>query len=122
VDNSSIRNLAWTVLSRSAAVGGLVVLPATASAQTTIPELQTIVRLNTGWGSDVFGVSVNRPIVNPAGCSTPDGYNSESPHLGHRTHYAALLMAFATGRQVQITVSNTACVHGRPAIMGVSVH
>ena len=106
----------------SLVVVGLMGVAVSAMAQTTTPDLNTIVKLGTGWGSDVVGVNVNRPIVNPAGCSTPDGYMSESPHLGYKTHYAAPLMAFATGRQVQITVSNAACVHGRPAIIGVSVH
>jgi hypothetical protein len=46
---------------------------------------------------------------------------SEAPHNGHKTHYAAALMAFATGRQLFVTVSNTVCVHGRPAIIGLQV-
>jgi hypothetical protein len=121
--DSTVSRHSWTDWLRSVVFFlGLIGLAGAAAAQTTTPDLNTIVRLGTGWGSDVVGVNVNRPIVNPAGCSTPDGYMSESPHLGHKTHYAALLMAFATGRQVQITVSNAACVHGRPAIIGVSVH
>jgi hypothetical protein len=30
-------------------------------------------------------------------------------------------MAFATGRQLLVTVSNTVCVHDRPAIIGLQV-
>ena len=107
---------------RSLWLFGACALSGAAIAQTTTPDLNTIVKLGSGWNSDVFGINVNRPIINPAGCSTPDGYMSESPNLGFKTHYAAVLMAFATGRQVQITVSNTVCVHGRPAIVGVLVH
>jgi hypothetical protein len=119
---SDLSRCTWRVFSRFLLTGGLVGFAAASSAQTTTPDLNTIVKLGTGWGADIVGVSVNRPIINPAGCGTPDGYMSESPHLGYKAHYAALLMAFATGRQVQITVSNTVCVHGRPAIIGVSVN
>lgn len=92
-----------------------------ARAQTTTPEPNTILRLGTGWGSDVFSIQVNRPIVNPANCPVADGYMSEAPHNGYKTHYAAVLMAFATGRQLNVTVSNTVCVHGRPTIIGLQV-
>ncbi len=92
-----------------------------AQAQTTTPDLNTIVQFGSGWGADVFSINVNRPIVNPAACSTPDSYMSESPHAGFKTHLAVLLMAYATGRQVKVTVSNTVCVHSRPAIIGVTV-
>ena len=92
-----------------------------AHAQSTTPEPNTILRLGTGWGIDAFHIQVNRPIVNPANCQSADGYMSESPHNGFKTHYAAALMAFAMGRQLTVTVSNTACVHGRPSIIGLQV-
>ena len=102
-------------------IGAMCAMGTMAHAQTTTAEPNTILRLRTGWHSDVFSITVNRPIVNPANCSTADGYMSEAPHNGHKTHYAAALMAFATGRQLFVTVSNTVCVHGRPAIIGLQV-
>jgi hypothetical protein len=102
-------------------VGVMSTMGTGAHAQTTTAEPNTILRLGTGWNSDAFGIQVNRPIVNPANCSVADGYMSEAPHNGHKAHYAAALMAFATGRQLYVTVSNTICVHGRPAIIGLQV-
>ncbi len=93
-----------------------------AHAQTTTPEPNTILSLGTGWGSDVFSIHVNRPIVNLANCPVADGYMSEAPHQeGHKTHHAAALMAFANGQQLHVTVSNSVCVHGQPAVIGLQV-
>jgi hypothetical protein len=82
-----------------------------------------IVRLTSGWSSDVFHLTVDQPVINPGNCPTPDGYSTELAQSGYKTHYAAALLAFSMGRRVSIAVSQTqgACVHGRPLIIGISI-
>jgi len=81
----------------------------------------TITRIRTGWASDTFAIETDQAIVNPAGCATPDGYISDSSHPGYKTYYAAVLMAFSSGKPVNVIVSNTECYSGRSKIMGVYV-
>lgn len=81
----------------------------------------TIARIRTGWAADAFAIETNQAVINPAGCSTPDGYMSESSHPGYKTYYAVVLMAFSSGRPVTVIVSSTECHSGRPKIMGVYV-
>lgn len=99
----------------------LVALPMPLRAQTTTNDANTIVRVGTGWDCDCFLVTVNRPVINPAGCPTPDGYMAEAASSGYKTHYAAALTAFSIGRPIYITASNSSCVHGRPRVIGVVI-
>jgi hypothetical protein len=90
-----------------------------AFSQTHVTGLVTIIR--TGWQSDAFGVVINEPMVNPAGCPTPDGYVSEGSQPGYRTFYAAALAAYATKQKVMVVVHNTECTGPRPKIIGINL-
>ncbi|WXH27669.1 hypothetical protein WA016_01594 [Myxococcus stipitatus] len=102
-------------------LGGLAGFQGTALAQTQVNPA-TIVRIHTGWGSDQFRIetSAGRPVVNPAGCSTPDGYISHISQPGFQTHYRLVLEAYARNKPVYVTVSNTACWNDRPVILGLA--
>lgn len=92
-----------------------------ASAQTVVGPV-TVSRVRTGWDAEAFVVETGQTIVNPAGCAGPDGYASDVSQAGYKTHYAAILAAWAAGRTVQIVVHNTACgFAGRPRISGVNL-
>lgn len=80
-----------------------------------------ITKIRTGWGSDTFAIETNQQILNPAGCSSPDGYISTAADAGYKTHYAAALLAFALVKQVTIVVSDTECLASRPKILGIYV-
>ena len=95
------------------------ILAAEALAAETGPV--TIKRIRTGWASDTFAIETDEAILNPAGCSMPDGYISDTSHPGYKTYYAAVLMAFSSGKPVNVIVSNTECYSGRQKIMGVYV-
>jgi hypothetical protein len=117
-------------LAVACAVSGLFVC-ASASAQTsTVPF--NIATLATGWASDVFNV---RPVggnlagSNPGNCPSVDGYAARSQALnaepnGYKTHLSTVQLAFALGKPISITLSNSAgdCIDGRPRIIGVSVN
>jgi hypothetical protein len=94
-------------------------------ASTSMAQVQTgmlnITSIRTGWSDDTFGVLTSQPIVNPAGCPTPDAYMTQIAYAGYKTHYAAALLAHASGKQVQITLHTTACFVGRPLIIAVQV-
>ena len=79
----------------------------------------TIKQIDTGWSSDTFGVMTAAPVLNPAGCTASDMYESSQPAAGYNTFYAAALTAFSTGSQVVIIVSSTTCTQNRPTIMGI---
>jgi hypothetical protein len=81
----------------------------------------TIKRIRTGWAADTFAIETDEAILNPAGCSMPDGYISDSSHPGYKTYYAVVLMAFSSGKPVSVIISNTECYSGRSKIMGVYV-
>ena len=89
-------------------------------AQTTVTA-GTIKQILTGWSSDTFGVMTTASVVNPAGCTATDMYESSSPAPGYTTFYAAALTGFTTGAQVSIVVSNTTCTQNRPSIMGIYI-
>jgi len=81
----------------------------------------TITKIRTGWNSDNFAIETDQPIVNPAGCTTPDGYIFDPSKPGHKTYYPAVFMAFASSKKVLVTVSDTECYLGRPRIWGINV-
>lgn len=83
----------------------------------------TVTGITTGWNADQFRIeTTQQTVINPASCSTPDGYVSEaSTNPGHKTHYAAVLYGMATGKTISLVVSDTACASGRPKIIGVNV-
>jgi hypothetical protein len=89
-------------------------------AQTTV-SAGLIKQIDTGWESDTFGVMTTAAIVNPAGCTATDMYESSSPAAGYNTYYAAALTAFSTGSQVTVVVSNTTCTENRPTIIGIYI-
>ena len=72
-------------------------------------------------GADAFAVETNQPVLNPAGCSCPDGYLATSSDAGYKTNYSAVLLEFALAKQVTIIVSDTECSSSRPKILGVYV-
>jgi ABC-type proline/glycine betaine transport system substrate-binding protein len=89
-------------------------------AQTAVTA-GTIKQIDTGWSSDTFGLMTTAPIINPAGCSAADMYESSQPAAGYSTYYAAALTAFSTGAQVSVVVSNTTCTQNRPTIIGLYI-
>jgi ABC-type proline/glycine betaine transport system substrate-binding protein len=100
-------------------VFALLVLASPAIAQTMQPATITLIR--TGWNSDSFAVVTAEPILNPAGCPTPDGYISEKSLPGYSTYYAAALTAYVTRRRVVITVHNSECFSERPKLIGINL-
>jgi len=81
----------------------------------------SISMIRTGWGSDTFAIETGQAIVNPAHCSAPDAYMAAISDPGYKTHYAAALLAFSTGKNLTVIVSDTECTGGRPRIIGLHV-
>jgi hypothetical protein len=82
----------------------------------------TITGVRTGWNADSFAVTTVQPIVNPANCSTPDGYISDKSLPGYNTYYAAALTAMiASSPSVAVTVHDTECFGGRPKLIGINL-
>jgi hypothetical protein len=82
----------------------------------------TITTVRTGWDSDSFGLVINVPQINPAGCANNTlGYISTIDQPGYHTYYAAALTAYVARKQVTITVHNTQCTGGFPKIIGVNM-
>jgi len=90
-----------------------------ASAQTMTDSSITMIR--TGWNADSFAVVTAEPMVNPAGCASPDGYISDSAFPGYETYYAAALTAYLGNRPITITVHQTECYAGRPKLIGINL-
>ena len=92
-----------------------------ASAQTTAYSVN-ITAIRTGWGIDAFAIeAVGQTIINPANCSVPDSYMTDLTLPGYKTHYAAALLAFSSGRPINVVVNNSACSQSRPMILGLQV-
>lgn len=88
---------------------------------TTAPG--TIVQVNTEWNADQIIIATTAPFVNPMNCVNTDGYVSEISQNGYKTHYQAVLLAFALDKPVNVVVSNTECTSvRRPKIIGVYVN
>jgi hypothetical protein len=80
-----------------------------------------ITRIRTGWAADQFAIETVQAILNPANCPAPNGYHSAGTDPGFKTFYAAALMAFSAGKNVNIMVSDKECSVGGPRIIGISV-
>jgi hypothetical protein len=103
--------------------GGILLgaLPEPAAAEVYVNG--TIKVLRTGWNADSFGLEINAPQQNPAGCPTPLGYVTDSNQPGYKTFYLAAIAAYETGKPVSVVVdSNTgACVGSFPKIIGINL-
>jgi len=77
--------------------------------------------IRTGWASDTFAIETGQAIVNPARCSAPDSYMAAISEPGYKTHYAAALLAFSSGKNVIVIVSDTDCSGSRPRIIGLHI-
>jgi hypothetical protein len=98
----------------------------TAMAQTqSTGEIRGI---GTGWNQDQFIAYVPAGTItaatNPAGCPNPDGYASKIDYSGYKTHLSTVQLAFALGKPLTFTVSNTPsdCLDGRPRLIGVALY
>lgn len=109
---NAIRHLCFWVASMA--------MSCAAMAQTGVGPVQ-ITKVVTGFASDTVGVYTDKPIINPAKCSNPDLYISDSNDPGRRTYYAAALTALASKLPAEIVVSNTECTQtGRPKIWAIN--
>ena len=96
----------------------LLGLSSSAFSQTPTAE-GNITLVRTGWDADSFAVVTDAPIINPANCTAPDGYISAINFRGYRTHYDAVLTAFAADLPITVVVHNTQCYANRPRIIGI---
>jgi hypothetical protein len=95
---------------------------ACAPALAAPPNILTqITMIRTGWNAEQFGIVTVAPIVNPAGCPTPDGYVTDSAQPGYQTYYSATLLAFAERAKVIVVVAEQGCVAGRPKLIGINI-
>jgi hypothetical protein len=94
-------------LSNSLKVQIVAVLGLSSSAFSQTVTEGTISLIRTGWDTESFAVVTAEPIINPANCSTPDGYITAAAFRGYRTYYDAVLTAFVTDVPITITVHNT---------------
>jgi len=95
-----------------------------APAQAEVYVNGTIKLLRTGWNADSFGLEINAPQQNPAGCPTPNGYVLDGNMPGYKTIYMAAIAAYETGKPISVVVdSNTGhCVDGTfPRIIGINL-
>jgi hypothetical protein len=83
----------------------------------------TIKVLRTGWNSDSFGIEVDAPQQNPAGCPNNIGYISDSNQPGYKTFYAAAIAAYETGKPISVVIDSNsgACIGGWPKIIGINL-
>ena len=96
----------------------LVGLPVLA-APTQIPG--TIKEIRTGWNAEQFAIVTNEPIVNPARCPSPDGYLTDSTQPGYNAYYVAAITAFVERSRIEVIVDESACLVGRPKLIGVNI-
>jgi hypothetical protein len=101
----------------------LGILQLTQPAQAEVYVNGPIKVLRTGWNADAFGIEVDAPQQNPAGCPNNIGYISDSSQPGYKTFYAAAIAAYQTGKAISVVVdSNTgACIGGWPKIIGINL-
>lgn len=98
-----------------------VLVSASAASAQTMTGGVNMTMVRTGWNADSFAVVTAAPIVNPAGCPTPDGYISDKTLPGYETYLAASLAAFAMNTPVVVTVHNSQCFAERPVLIGINL-
>ena len=81
-----------------------------------------ITGIRTGWNSDQVAITFTGAVPNPAGCTAPDGIILNTTTPGFKTHYAAILTAFSTERDVEIIIAPTGCTVSRPVFWGIYVY
>jgi hypothetical protein len=94
--------------------------PGVAGAQTMTGPVN-VNQIRTGWNADSFAVVTVQAITNPAKCPIADGYISTKPAKGYGTFFDAAKLAFQLNARVQVAIDNSACVSGRPKIIGINV-
>ena len=95
------------------------VVPAVAQQS---PPVGALTMVRTGWNDDFFAVTTAAPVINPAGCPSPDGYGSERSAPGYQTLYSAALTALVARRVVVVIVHNSQCTSfGRPKLIGINI-
>jgi hypothetical protein len=87
----------------------------------TITGVVKISGLRTGWNADQVAVTISGAVPNPGGCSQPDGFILTPSTPGFKTHYAAILTAFAMNKDVQIIVADSGCTTNRPVFWGINI-
>ena len=98
-------------------------LQATQQARAEVYINGTIKVLRTGWNADAFGVEIDAPQQNPAGCPNNLGYVSDSNQPGFKTFYMAALAAYQTGKAISVVIDSNsgACIGGWPKIIGINL-
>ena len=78
--------------------------------------------IRTGWNADQVAITFSGSVPNPAGCSTPDGIILNTSTPGFKTHYAAILTALATEKDVEIIIAPDGCNVDRPLFWGIYLY
>jgi hypothetical protein len=102
------------------ASAGAALVPNAANAQAY--DSGNVRMLRTGWNADQFGLVLDKPVQNPAGCPTPDGYVTEATQPGYDSFYEVALGAYKIGSPLTVVIDSRAgqCVAGRPRIIGIN--
>jgi hypothetical protein len=100
-----------------------VVLQQAQPARAEVYVNGTIKVLRTGWNADAFGIELDAPQQNPAGCPNNIGYISDSNQPGFKTFYLAAIAAYQTGKTISVVVDSNsgACIGGWPKIIGINL-
>lgn len=100
----------------------------TGAAMAQAQSTNEIRGIGTGWAQDQFIAYVPLGTINAAanlaGCPNLDGFASKIDYLGYKTHLSTVQLAFALGKPLTFTVSNTPsdCLDGRPRLIGVALY
>lgn len=71
-------------------------------------------------GKQVIYLQTSQPVFNPDNCVSTDGYElSDQVIVG--SAYATILAAIASGQQIYVYVSSSACVNGRPEVETIEI-
>ena len=118
---SLVMRAKWlTVCLAVCAAAGSTLVPSAAEAQAY--DSGNVNMLRTGWDADAFGLVLDKPVQNPAGCPTPDGYVTETTQPGYDAFYDIALGAYKIGSPITVVIDSRAgqCVAGRPRIIGIN--
>ena len=105
-------------------ITSLLTLSASSVLAATLTPVGKIVSYHTGYDADIIRVTLQGATYQeePA-CPIKDGYitaKDANDQQGYTTHAAALLAAFASGKNVQLVIQG--CEIGRPRIIGVNLY